>query len=646
MTMREPVIIKPLRFRYPLQHREPAAGFAARLATLNGRPMNQLLRDVYIQPFTIDRGKEPDVRKLAVLGDADAEELLRYTPKPATRDRFHVVAGETLGHRGVNRTYFRFCPHCVLEDIQAFEGPMAARPWLRLEWTIAHFRSCDEHGVLLTATTPIRRRFEPFNFSEAMGALLDNMQVMAESAPPHPTPSPFQAWLRSRLDGTPDPDNWLNKSPLYAAAEFCEALGVSALHHPKVKVETLSESDWATAADEGYRIASAGEASLRELLGRLNDAQAATRGVWGPRDTYGYAYGLLQRTRDDPAYETFRDVVRRFAMETMPIPSGTDVLGHVLEKQLVHTVRTAAMASGAHDRTIRRAFERNGLGKESLNAGLRNHRVTVPAEQIERMLKQLKTSMSTPKVIKATGIPRTHLNALVIGRYLPTVTGSEGQPDAKHRFARSEIEAMLGRLFKGAVEVESPTSRQMSIANARHAAVTSLGNLFEMIFEGHLTWKGHLQGRRDYGALLVDADEVTRLVRSGPAMTNLSRTEAIAAIPGFNRFALDAFLATRHLKTAMEFNPEARRMVEVITKDSVELFRGNFITLGELRELSGGLHLKRVKLLLKGAAIQPAFDPDEVKVWIYDRHAVDRVLAERPDFWVYDKAKALAATLR
>src|SRR5690606_34556246 len=114
-------------------------------------------------------------------------------------------------------------------------------------------------------------------------------------------------------------DNWLNKSPLYAAAEFCEALGVSALHHPKVKVETLSESDWATAADEGYRIASAGEASLRELLGRLNDAQAATRGVWGPRDTYGYAYGLLQRTRDDPAYETFRDVVRRFAMETMPI---------------------------------------------------------------------------------------------------------------------------------------------------------------------------------------------------------------------------------------------------------------------------------------------------------------------------------------
>jgi hypothetical protein len=640
--MTDALVLSPLRFRYPLQHREPAAGFAARLATLNGRPMGQLLRDVYIHPYTIDRGKEADVRKLAILGNADADDLLRYTPRPASRDRFHVVAGQTLGHGGVNRTYFRFCPHCVLEDIEKFDGPIVARPWLRLEWTIAHFRSCDRHGTLLTATTPIRRRFEPFNFSETMGALLPEMESTAEGALAHPAPSPFQAWLLSRFDGKPDPTNWINSAPLYAAAEFCEALGVSVLHPPKVKIETLSEAQWATAADEGFRIASGGEASLRECLAKLNDAQSHTRGVWGPRDTYGYAYGLLQRTLKDPAYDIFRDVVRQFAIETMPIAAGTDVLGQTLEKQLVHTVRTAARASGAHDRTIRRIFERNGLGKDAQGSELRNHRVTVSADEIERMLEQLKTAMSTPQVIKATGIPRMHLNALIAGRYLPTVTGSEDQPDAKHRFAQSDVQAMLARLFKEAVEVESPAPRQMSIMNARHAASTSLGNLFEMIFEGHLTWKGYLKGRQDYGALLLDADEVTRLVRSGPNMVHFSRTEAIAAIPGFNRFALDAFLATRHLKTAMEFNPDARRMVEVITKDSIQKFTAQYVTLGELCQTSG-LHLKQVKLLLKGIAIDPAFEPDHAKVWIYDRRAVDRVVSERSDFWVYDKAKALAA---
>lgn len=640
--MPDPVTIKALRFTYPLQHREPAAGFAARLATLNGRPMNQLMRDVYIQPFTIDRGKEPDVRKLAVLGAADADELIRYTPKPATRDRFHVVAGETLGHQGVNRTYFRFCPHCVLEDIEAFEGPMAARPWLRLEWTIAHFRSCDRHGVLLTATTPIRRRFEPFNFSETMGSLLDNMQAMAGATPLHPAPSPFQAWLRSRLDGTPDPENWLNQAPLYAAAEFCEALGVSALHDPKVKVESLSEGDWATAADEGYRIASAGEASLRTLLTRLNEAQSETRGVWGPRDTYGLAYGLLHKTREDAAYEPFRKAVRQFAMESMPLPASTDVLGHVLEKQVVHTVRSTAQASGAHDRTIRRVFERKGLGKDSLDAGLRNHRVTVSSEDVERMLEQLKTAMTTPQVMTATGIPRTHLNAIIAGRYLPTVTGSADQAHAKHRFAPSEVDAMMERLFEGATVITTPSPRQMPIMEARGAAVTSIENILAMVFGGKLAWKGRLRGRRDYGALLVDADEITRLVRTEPTMLNLTRTEAIDIIPGFSRFALDAFLASGHLQTAMEFSPDARREVEVITKDSAMRFVESFVTLGELRQVSG-LHLKRVKLLLRGAGIKTAFDPDDFKVWIYDRHAVDRAVAERPDFWVYDKAKARAA---
>ncbi|MBJ6988960.1 hypothetical protein [Devosia sp. MC521] len=45
----------------------------------------------------------------------------------------------------------------------------------------------------------------------------------------------------------------------------------------------------------------------------------------------------------------------------------------------------------------------------------------------------------------------------------------------------------------------------------------------------------------------------------------------------------------------------------------------------------------------KGVDIEPAYDPDDFKVWIYDRHAIEDVLRERPKFWNYDKEKALAA---
>lgn len=364
--------------------------------------------------------------------------------------------------------------------------------------------------------------------------------------------------------------------------------------------------------------------------------------MWGPRDTYGYAYGLLQRTPDDPSYDRFRDAVRQFAIETMPIPAGTDVLGQVLEKQVVHTVRTAAKASGAHDRTIRRIFERNGLGMDTDGSDLRNHRVTVPAGEIERMVKQLKTALSTPAVIKATGIPRIHLNAIMAAGYLPTVTGSENHANAKHRFARSQVNAMMARLFDSAVDVTTPTPRQMPIMEARQAAVTSLEALLGMIWDGKLSWKGRLAGRTDYGALLVDADEIKALVRHEPSMTHLTRTEAMEFIPGFNRWALDGFIDEGLLHTTMEFSPEARREVEVIPRESAELVRRDFVTLGELRQISG-LHLKQVKVLLRLAGIETAYDPEEFKAWIYDRNDVKQAVQKRPNFWGYDKAKARAA---
>lgn len=375
---------------------------------------------------------------------------------------------------------------------------------------------------------------------------------------------------------------------------------------------------------------------------RLNDAQKHTRGFWGLRDTYGYAYKVLEKTVGDSEFAPIRDIVRDFAISTMPVEPGTDVLGTVVDKPVVLTVRSAARFSGAHDRSIRRFFERQGIGQEVLEDGQRNHRITVAADQIIDVVEKLKGALSTPQVIKRTGISRIHLNAMLQIGALPTVTGSERQAHAKHRFAPVDVDATMAKLFAGAVDVEQPLPRQMPILEARQAACASLEQILSWVLDGTLKRKGRLAGRSDYGALLVDADEATALVRQEPAMVNFTRAEAMEFTQVFNTHALDAFIEEELLHTAMEFSPDARREVPVITRESAELFRKNFVTLGELRQMSG-LHLKRVKLLLKGVDIEPAYDPDEFKVWIYDRHAINEVLQERPKFWVYDKEKALAA---
>lgn len=629
-----------LDWRHPLQLREPANGFASRLAALNGRPMRNFLREMRIRPYSLDQAASGALASLALIGGADPAQLNRFTPS-AVDKKFYAVGGETLGRLSVNRTYFNYCPRCVLEDIGVFEGPINARPWLRLQWVIFHYRSCDTHNVLLEPYHPTRRRFQPFDFSEAIAELLPNLENLA-SKPVRAKPSAFQHWLSDRLGGIRDEKNWLDDVPLYAAIEFCETLGLSALHHPKVRTSKLSVQQWAEGAEEGYRIASGGVDPLLVLLERLNHAQASTRGFWGPRDTYGHVYGMLQKTILDPSHEKFRQVIRDFAISTMPIEPGTDVLGTTVKERVIHTIRTASRDSGAHALTIRKLFEKKGITEGRYESGLADHRVTVEASEIRSVVESLKIALSTPQVEKITGIPRIPLKMMIAAGHLPTVTGSTGNAYAKHRFSKAEVDKLMQRLFEGAEVVRTPLSRQLPVQEARLVACATNPQILAMIMEGKLKWKGRLEGVSDYMGLLLDADEVKRLVRSSGTKSGLTKLEAKKLIPGMGRDSVGKFIRDGQLETIEEFNPEARRMSTVISRESAEKFMATYVSLGELSQKSG-LHHKQVRLLLRTVGIEAFFDPNEYQSFFYLREDVESVQQGNLRFWQYEKGVAQAS---
>ncbi len=599
--------------------------------------MPRFLRDMMIHPRTVDKSDTAALKAVAILGNANCEMLSRYTPEPLG-DKFYLVNGQQFGRLSISRTYFRYCAHCIQEDLRSYEGPPTARPWLRLEWTLTHFRSCVRHQVFLDSYHPDRRRFEPFDFSRAVAGLIPNLgEILVASV--NALPSPFQDWLLHRIDGGKNEENWLDDVPLYAAVSFCEALGVSALHPPKVKTSLLTEPQWAEAADRGYAIARAGPDAICALLEKLNQLQSKTRGVWGPRDTYGLVYGLLQKTVSDPAYDKFRRLVREFAIKTMPIEPGTDVLGVVVHKRVVHTIRTASRDSGAHALTIRKLFEGRGITDGRYASGLVDHRVTVDASEIHSVVVSLRNALSTPQVEKMTGIPRIPLKVLIADGYLSTITGSTGKAYAKHRFSKSEIDCLMDRLFEGAVLVTDPGERQLPVQYARHAACASNSQILSLIMVGELKWKGRLAGTSDYTGLLVDADEITRIVRSDVQKIGLTKVELKNFIPGMGRDSVAKFIRDGQLETVEEFNPEARRISTVVSRSSAQKFLDTYVSLGELTQRSG-LHHKQVRLLLRAVGIEASFDPDEYQSFFYQREQVDKAQNIDPNFWQYDKAQA------
>ncbi|MEP3427402.1 MAG: hypothetical protein ABJL33_07225 [Hyphomicrobiales bacterium] len=438
----------------------------------------------------------------------------------------------------------------------------------------------------------------------------------------------------NRIRGTRQRETWLDDVPAYAAITFCEGLGVSSLHPPNVKFSHLTDVDWALAAERGFLIASDGEASVRAQLQILNDAQATTRGVLGLRDTYGYVYDVLKKTAGDPGYEKFRDTFRNFAMKTLPLEAGTIVLDAVVEKQTVHSIRSAAKAANVHAKTMRRIFERGGFHSNADISALPDHRVIVSDEKLEKIIEELRQSISSLAVMDRMQIPKHYLNSLISLGYLRTVTGSDQRPNAKHRFLSQDVGAALGKMFEGAETVSEPSNRQMTIPEARSAAVTSIDFIMCLVFDGTLRWKGRLPGDEIFPHLLVDVDEVISHVRHEAKGSGIPKHHIDQHIPGMGKHVLK-FIEAGALELVEEYSPAARRMVPVVSRESVDAFVENYISLGGLSR-NHSLHHRQVRNTLSSLDISPVFDPSEVGAYVYDRHEILRAEGQDAQMWKAD----------
>lgn len=615
--------IQRLGWAHPLQEREPASGFASRLAALNGVDLYTLLTDMSVNQLDVFCGTDATAREIAALGGLDAagtEALIRYTPLRLPLKRSTKMASERLDPGSVNRSFFRYCPHCIREDLEKFEGPKSARPWLRSEWLFDHVRSCREHDVVLIDAPPASRRMQAPDFSATISQrVLPVLDELVRDATPSQH-SAFEDWIVARLDGVRDPSNWLDDLPLRVGIAFCEALGVSALHPPRTSTKKLPAAEWAKAAAAGYRLAAEGEKGMEPMLSRLVGEQSKTRGVIGLFDTYGYVFKLLLRTQADPDFEKARGVLRRHAFEFLPLERGTVVLGEPLGRRRIHTVQTAAVATGVHAKTIRKVLARKGLYAADPAAELSNHRVNVRIEDIELEVSQLRDALSMEAVLKITGIPRTHLITIISLGFLPSLTDSNKIAGARHRFARADVDALMERLFRGAESIDVAADHQTSVMRARFVATAKVNDLVKWIAAGTLRWKGRIGTELRYENLLVDTNEIKSLVRSEPAMSCIQYRDVENFIRGFGKNSTAAIVSFGALATTEEFSPRARHIVRGVTHESVEAFKTRYISLVELCEISGIGHIRTLKRL-RLAGVEPVFPYDVVRVKIFPRQA-------------------------
>jgi hypothetical protein len=604
-----------------LGRHETATSFLSRLALLNGRSLADLKTETGIDHRKIDLGDGHAIRKMATLGSMGVGLLAQWSPRRRP-DRSWSLHGQNLGRNGPDRTFFRWCPACVRADTEAGGSN---GPYLRAEWQVPQIRSCDRHGIALVPASPVRRQFEPFHFAETIATVLPDIDSLIENASPLPL-SEFEAYLRTRLDGKSKNPVWLDVMPFHAAAEFCSVVGAVANHGLKVVPSRLTTVESANASETGFAVIGSGPTDLRSFLSEVHAGTRNGRGVWGARASVGHVHVFLERKIDDEAYAPAIEVVRDFLLDTVPFDADDVLFGKPVGQRRVHTVRTASLQSGAHARTMRKVLVRTGHVDAGDLATHRDHHTTLDAEAVDRLLVDLRTALTTPKVIERTGIPRLHLNYMIEAGHLPSLTKSTDVRWAKHKFGLRDVDALVTKLFAGAQHMPGPLPGICDVMDARAKAVCTVQEIVTIILDGSLTWKGQLARRNDYMALMVDPEEIRRLVRreEGSGLTFKAAAEFTCMSPKSIKLFVDADV----LETCVETNAINRCRQTVVTRASAAAFKDRYVS---LFALSGqhGVHFLRMNAMMEAASIAPAFDPKQFLTTFFERAEADRLGASQ-----------------
>ena len=164
--------------RPDLMPRETASSHLSRLAFMTGRSLPDMKTEVGIDVRSIDLGAESAIRDLSRKCGMGHGALARWSPRRHAGKHWRLH-GQELGTEMVDRTFFRFCPACVLED---FDRGGRLGSWMRAEWTVAALRTCPDHGMMLAAATPERIPFAPYDYCRAIVHLEADMSRLADEA--------------------------------------------------------------------------------------------------------------------------------------------------------------------------------------------------------------------------------------------------------------------------------------------------------------------------------------------------------------------------------------------------------------------------------------------------------------------------------
>lgn len=561
-----------------------------------------------------------------VRGRADAlGTLSELTGTPlAALERASLIANtsdfmlrkEHISRRGVRRSHVHACPLCLChgDDLgDALGGPVV---YGRTMWQLSVIRTCPKHGCALVAVaeSPVCDRYD---FTTNLRGRQDEIRRLAM----HPLlqcPSSLETYVTDRLEGRPTEAPWLDGLELSAAITTCELLGVSLTLGTSVKIAELGDPDLHRAGHAGFAVARHGEPSIRAALSEIRKPVfSKSRKRVGRKPAIGVLYKSITQTKRSVNLEPVHDLLRRHIIETTPVGPGDIVLGQPVEKRVLHSLATAAQATGRSPVRLRTALAAAGL-IDMDHARLSNHRVVFDAERARPFLEAEIGSLDLTDLAAFLKTSRRQSALLANHGYIRHHVEHYSTTNIRRRtFARREIDALFERFYKGAEARKTYESPIYNLIDATRRCRCNTIAIVELILENKLSWVGRDPNRMGYESVLVDTSEVKRQVKKREAgrMT-------VAEVSNFlttSAAVVKSLARQGYLTHDIVIRSDAGQPMMTIDYGSAEKFKATYVSLIELTRIKK-MHHSRIRETL--VDVMPAIDPREVKATFYRRDAL------------------------
>jgi hypothetical protein len=593
----------------PLSPGEIPASYVGRVARLHGREPRLFCTDFGVTIQSVIDAQPETLTKI--------EDLAGLPPGTLGENAIHRTSDgyrfkqEPLNKSALRRERAFVCTACLAEDVAASSGPPIVSAYIRSIWSLASIRTCHVHNLALYECGVAGGHMRG-DYASVIEPLLDNITEAAASAMPRPASS-LERYIINRLGHGPGPD-FADQFDLTTLAKFCELLGALLIHGSDFAATSLSSDDWQIAGGVGFDIVSRGESAIKDAISKAwknypnkKVPNQGAQAILGPLEAW-----LRAKT---PEQEPFIDIIFRHITETLPVGPGDTVLGRPVPVRRFHSIYTASKEYGIHPKTARKYLAVVGALPNDHETKT-DHACLFDAAAYADLLARIATSKSLKDVEAYLGAGRVYAKLLHDHGFIKPFISTDEKGVGEHVFAKDDLDDFLVRLLDGSDPVVEFKPPIYPIAEASRRANRSAAEVVAAILNNRLIWRGHTATAKGFSSVLVNLDEVKRVL-ADPESDAIPKSTAHLHLGTSNRVILQ--LINEGVFTLETIrNPKNRCPMMAIPKIQIQQFKEKYISLHELAKQNGA-HPFRLSLDLKALGVMPMFDRTRISATFYLR---------------------------